>query len=377
MPNSLPYRDAVIHDAELFTIGPDEVVVTFRTDHDSPVTTAVGDHEISTSGPYHSARITGLEPETEYALRVDGAAPTDLLPAQVATIARPPGALLATFATVNDVHFGEVECGRLGTPEELGPILSAAPGAEPYPTVMNAAAISEIEALDPDAVVVKGDLTDRGTEEEYQAFLDAYTKLGARMRHVRGNHDAMITDTIAATAPFAIDLPGVTLAVLDTVRPGTEHGRIEGDQLAWLEDLASASTTPMLVFGHHHPWDPSSTERNDHYFGINPDDSELLCGVISRCESISGYFAGHTHRNRVRNFVAARRVPIVEIACVKDYPGAWGEYRVYEGGYTQLVRRIASRPAMAWTEVTRSMFAGLYRDYALGQQSDRCFTHLW
>jgi Icc protein len=367
----------VIHDAELFTIGPDELVVTFRTDDDATVTTTVGDHEVTTSGRFHSARATGLEPETEYPLRVDGVEPTELLPGRVATLSRPPGALLATFATVNDVHFGEVECGRLGTPEELGPILSAVPGEEPYPSVMNAGAIAEIQSLDPDAVVVKGDLTDRGSEQEYQWFLDAYTQLGARMHHVRGNHDAMISDTIAATAPFTVELPGVTLAVLDTVRPGTEHGRIPRDQLVWLEDLASASTTPLLVFGHHHPWDPSSTERNEHYFGINPADSEALCGVITRCESIAGYFAGHTHRNRVRHFDAARRVPIVEVACVKDYPGAWAEYRVHEGGYAQLVRRIATPRAMAWTEQTRAMFAGLYRDYALGRQSDRCFTHLW
>ena len=65
---------------------------------------------------------------------------------------------------------------------------------------------------------------------------------------------------------------------------------------------------------------------------------------------------------------------IVEIACVKDYPGAWAEYRVYEGGYTQLAHRIATPAAMAWTEQTRAMFAGLYRDYALGRLKDRCFT---
>jgi Icc protein len=59
---------------------------------------------------------------------------------------------------------------------------------------------------------------------------------------------------------------------------------------------------------------------------------------------------------------------------VKDYPGAWAEYRVYEGGYTQVTRRVASPEAMAWTEKTRSMFAGLYRDYALGSLSDRCLS---
>ena len=367
----------MIHDAELFTVGPDEVIVTFRTDDDAAVTTIVGEQEIVTNGPYHSARIVGLEPETEYELRVDGAAPSDLLPERLTTLAQPKGTRLATFATVNDVHFGEVECGRLGTPEELGPILFSEPGADPYPAVMNAGAITEIEALDPDAVVVKGDLTDLGSDEQYDDFVRAYSQLGARMHHVRGNHDAMVSHTIAVHAPNTIELPGVTLAVLDTVRPGVEHGRVTSEQLEWLEEVASASTKPMLVFGHHHPWDPSSSERNETYFGINPDDSEALCAVITRCESIGGYFAGHTHRNRVRHFEAARNVPIVEIACVKDYPGAWAEYRVHEGGYTQLVHRIATPAAMAWTEKTRGMFAGLYRDYALGSQRDRSFTQSW
>jgi predicted phosphodiesterase len=364
----------VIHDAELFTVGPDEVVVTFRTDEDAAVTTVVGEHETTTTGRYHSARVTGLEPANEYALRVDGVDASDLLPPTVTTLTRPAGKLLATFATVNDVHFGEVECGRLGTPEELGPILSVEPDEEPYPSVMNAGAIAEMEALDPDAILVKGDLTNLGSDEEYEAFLDAYSKLGPRMFHTRGNHDAMISHTIAAHAPRTIELSGVTLAVVDTVRPGSEHGRITPEQIEWLDDVAADSTTPVLVFGHHHPWDPSSDERNEHYFGINPDDSEALCAVITRRESIAGYFAGHTHRNRVRRFDAARGVPIVEIACVKDYPGAWAEYRVHEGGYTQLTRRISTPSAMTWTEQTRAMFAGLYRDYALGRQDDRCFT---
>jgi Icc protein len=367
----------VIQDAELFTVGPDEIVVTFRTDDATTVTTTAGDYEVTTTGRYHSARITGLEPATGYPLAVDGAEATELLPAHVTTLARPPGRHLATIATVNDVHFGEVECGRLGTAEELGPILHAEPGDPPYPSVMNAGAIAEIEALDPDVVLVKGDLTDTGSGEQYAEFVRAYEQLGARMRHFRGNHDAMISDRIAATGPFTVELDGVTLATLDTVRPGSEHGRIANNQLEWLEALARESTTPVLVFGHHHPWDPSSSERNHDYFGINPDDSEALCAVISRCEAIAGYFAGHTHRNRVRRFDAARRVPIVEVACVKDYPGAWAEYRIHEGGYTQLARRIATPAAMAWTEKTRHMFAGLYRDYALGAQSDRCFTQLW
>jgi predicted phosphodiesterase len=367
-------QSAVVHDAELFTVGPDEVVVTCCTDDEREVETRVGDVSVVTRGRYHSARIDGLEPGTTYPLALSGAEVSELLPSSVTTLQLPGGRRVATVATANDVHFGEVECGLLGTPDEIGPVFRADEGAEPYPETMNYAAIAEIQSLDPDAVVVKGDLTDRGTEEEYADFVAAYSELGARMHHVRGNHDAMVTSEIAAHGPFAVELDGVTLAVLDTVRPGTDRGRISAAQLSWLDELAEASVDPLLVFGHHHPWDPASHDRSETYFGINPDDSDALCAVIARRESIAGYFAGHTHRTRVRHFAAARMVPIVEIACVKDYPGAWAEYRVHEGGYVQLTRRIRSTDAMAWTERTRGMFAGLYRDYALGRVEDRCFV---
>ncbi len=364
----------MIHDAELFTVGPDEAVVTFRTDEAREVETRVGDRAVVTSGPIHFARIVGLDPATRFPVSVAGADASRLLPAEITTLARPSGRLLATVATANDVHFGETECGAIGGAEELGPVFTSESGAEPYPEIMNRGAIEAIERLDPDAVVVKGDLTDRGTEEEYAAFLRAYTRLGDRMHHVRGNHDAMVTETIAATGPFTVELPGVTLAVIDTVRPGTDRGRISTEQLAWLDDVASSSAQPVLVFGHHHPWDPGSATRDETYFGVNPDDSDALCGVIARNDSIAGYFAGHTHRTRARRFPSVRNVPIVEIACVKDYPGAWAEYRVYEGGYVQLTRRIDSTDALEWSEKTRAMYAGLYRDYALGTLDDRCFA---
>jgi 3',5'-cyclic-AMP phosphodiesterase len=367
-----------IHDAELFAVAPDEVTVTFVTDEHQAVTTRVGDREVETVGPYHLACVTGLEPETEYELAVDGVAASDWLPAHVTTLPRPPGRRLGTIATVNDVHFGEEECGKLGTAEELGPVFTTPPPETPYWQTMNDGAIAEIEALDADAVVAKGDLTNVGSEAEYELFRRAYDRLGPRMHHVRGNHDAMTTPTIACDhVPFAVDVPGATLAVLDTVRPGTDRGRISAEQLEWLDALAASSTAPVLVFGHHHPWGLNAPDRNATYFGINPDDSDALYALIARRESIAGYFAGHTHRNRVRRFPQARDVPIVEIACVKDYPGAWAEYRLHEGGYTQIVRRIGTPDAMAWTEKTRRMFAGLYRDYALGGLADRAFTYTY
>jgi hypothetical protein len=171
-----------------------------------------------------------------------------------------------------------------------------------------------------------------------------------------------------------VELGGVSLAVLDTVVPGDDGGQLPEDQRQWLDDLAAESTVPVLVFGHHYVGNLDRPDDGGHAFGINRADSEALAAVFARRETIAGYFAGHTHRNRVRRFRAAPRVPCCEVACTKEYPGAWAEYRVYEGGYTQVVRRVTDPAAFAWAEKTRGLYAGFYRDYALGPLDWRCFT---
>ena len=67
-------------------------------------------------------------------------------------------------------------------------------------------------------------------------------------------------------------------------------------------------------------------------------------------------------------------VPYVEVASVKDYPGSWAEYRVFDGLVLQVHRRISTPDALAWTERTRGMFGGTYADYARGRLRDRCFA---
>jgi hypothetical protein len=292
------------------------------------------------------------------------------------TLPHPGGELLSQVATVNDVHFGELECGVLEG-FELGPIFHSAPGEDPYPEVMNRAAAAEIAAIEPAAVVAKGDLTNLGTAEEYDAFLACYaTEFGDALVHVRGYHDAYRGETFAAFDAQVIDVPGARLAVLDSVIPGVDSGKVTDEQLVWLADVASDAARdglPVLGFTHHHPWAPGSKSREDGYFGINPDDSERLVAVVASHPSIIGWFAGHTHRNRVRHFEATGAVPWVEVACVKDFPGAWAEYRIFEGGVLQVFRRISEPAALAWTEKTRGMFGGIYPEYAFGQLTDRCF----
>ena len=307
-------------------------------------------------------RHIGLDPDTAY----------ELEGVSFRTLPR-LGELLSTFVTVNDVHFGEVECG-LVEGSDVGPVLRAEPDEEPYPEMMNRAAVAEISEIDPDVVVAKGDLTTHGTVAEFEQFLACYgDAFGGRLHYVRGNHDVSAGQDFADDAPFAVDVPGARLAVLDTSVPFRASGGLSADQLEWLDELAAAADRPVLVFGHHHPWSPESKSREPGYFGINPDDSERLVEVVARRPAIVGYFAGHTHRNRVRHFTATAGLPWVEVACVKDYPGTWAEYRVYDGGVLQIHRRISTAAALTWSERTRAMFAGLYPQYAFGHLEDRCF----
>jgi Icc protein len=327
--------------------------------------TTVADDEAVFHAPGERRAIVhaGLEPDTDYEL--EGVA--------FRTLPRPGGELLAKVATVNDTHFGEEVCGHIEG-LELGPVLRAEPGEPPYPETMNRAAVAEIAAAGVDLVVAKGDLTTHGTADEYEAFEQCYGALGERLRVVRGNHDAFAGLDLATEAPFSVTLPGLTVAVLDTVHPGRDSGRVAAEQLDWLDTVAAEADRPVLVLGHHHCWSPDSSSREPTYFGIHPDDSERLVDVAARRPAIVGYAAGHTHRNRVRRFSATGDLPWIEVASVKDFPGVWAEYRVYEGGVLQVVRRVSTPEALDWTDRTRAMFGGFYPQYSFGALGDRCLV---
>ncbi len=330
-----------------------------------------GGLELTTVGPdfavFHAAttvrRVDDLRPDTAY--EIDGIS-FRTLPA--------PGELLSRIATVNDVHFGEAECGVMDG-VDIGPVLRRADDQEPYPELMNRCAIAEMVAAAPDLVLVKGDLTSDGTLEQFTRFEEMYRgAFGPRLRYVRGNHESYGGGDLAAVPTQSATLAGVEVALIDTSVAGRAGGAVSAAQLDWLDLLAADASDPVLVFGHHHPWSPDATQRPAAYFGIEPDSSEALVELVARRPSVYGYFCGHTHRNRLRWFSATGAFPWVEVASVKDFPGVWAEYRVYEGAILQIVHRISDPEALAWSEETRQMFAGTYGGYAEGTLTERCFA---
>jgi 3',5'-cyclic AMP phosphodiesterase CpdA len=329
--------------------------------------TTVADDAVVLHLGEQTLRHEDLQPDTDYELHGIAAH----------TLARPNGELLCRFATVNDVHFGETECGRIDD-HALGPILRRQPGEFPYPELMNAGAVREIAAVDPMAVIVKGDLSNDGADEEWAAFETCYrSAFGERLHVVRGNHDAHHGQTSYAGDRW-IELTGLAVALLDTTIPSATPGALRPAQIEWLEDhLATAGRA--LLLGHHQQWVPGGDgveRRSDDYFGLHPDSSDALDAVCARHENVIAYAAGHTHRHRVRRMVASG-LPTIEVGCVKDFPGTWAEYRVFEGGVMQVVHRISDPEALQWSNRCRVLYRDFgvdYEQYAMGTLGDRCFN---
>ena len=309
-----------------------------------------------------SRRYVELQPDTLY--EFDGVS--------TRTLARPDGELMCRFATVNDVHFGEVECGRMDGRSD-GPIQRRDHHETPHPDLMNTAAVREMAAINPDAVLVKGDLTLDGSDDEFEAFEACYRPaFGDRLHVVRGNHDAY-HDQGRYDRDLWIELPGICVALMDTVIATETTGELTEEQIAWLDDKVASTRERVLVMGHHQQW--VDGKRSDDYFGLHPDSSDALDRIVARRTNVLGYTAGHTHRHRVRYMPCG--APTVEVGTIKDFPGTWAEYRVYEGGVMQVVHRVSDPDALAWSERCRGLYADFgmnYESYALGSLDQRCFV---
>lgn len=118
----------------------------------------------------------------------------------------------------------------------------------------------------PDALVVTGDLADKGEPDAY-ATLRSIIEPAAERLHTRviwaaGNHDdrsTLRTELLgepAGTEPLDHTnwIGGLRLITLDTTVPGSHHGRLDPGQLEWLRgELATPAPDGTILVMHHPP----------------------------------------------------------------------------------------------------------------------------
>ncbi|MEO8151752.1 MAG: phosphodiesterase [Rhizobacter sp.] len=183
-------------------------------------------------------------------------------------------------------------------------------GALAYKKVDTAAMLAQcvdtVKRLDvqPDVVVLTGDLTDFGDAEEYAYLRRILAPLSQRLIVVPGNHDeregmrAAFADGGYLPAQgflqFAIDDYALRIVGLDTVVPMKGHGELCGDRLAWLDATLSARPDqPTLVLMHHPPF----LTGIDHMDAIGLTGRDEFARVVARHPQVVRILCGHLHRS--------------------------------------------------------------------------------
>ena len=132
-------------------------------------------------------------------------------------------------------------------------------------------AIAEVNELDPDVVVVSGDLTGDGLRQEFLDARDYLDRIQCPSRMViAGNHDSRNVGYVHFEELFGdrrseLHAGGVSLVAVDSTEPDLDNGVVGRGQYEWIESRFADHEAFLRVFVlHHHllPVPGTGRERN-------------------------------------------------------------------------------------------------------------------
>ena len=157
----------------------------------------------------------------------------------------------------------------------------------------------------PDVVVITGDLTDCGLDEEY-ANLNRLLRrfLPMPVFVIPGNHDRRGNfreglkhlPGVAADphyVQYTVDDYPVRLVMLDTLVPGAGHGELGPEQLEFLDRALAAAPDKPTIVGMHHPPFACGIAHMDR---INLRNIPDFAAIIARHPQVERIICGHHHR---------------------------------------------------------------------------------
>jgi Icc protein len=161
-------------------------------------------------------------------------------------------------------------------------------------------AVGEINAQEPDLIVVAGDLTDEGYPDQYPVARDELSALESpRVALVPGNHDARnvgylgFEDTFGARdsrARFSAAGVDVALVAVDSSKPDLDEGEIGREHYGWIQEGFAGPAGLRVFVCHHHlmPIPGTGRERNQVL-----DAGDVLS--LLRQVEVDLVLAGHRH----------------------------------------------------------------------------------
>ncbi len=200
---------------------------------------------------------------------------------------------MPAFIQISDTHIvakGELVCGHSDTATALRRAV---------------ASINErLPALGPvDCAIVTGDLTDHGTDKEYDHFCEIMADMALPWQAIPGNHDthdgmrrAFAGQSWMPTSGpihWMRDFGPFAVIGLDTLLEGAHHGWLDDEGFAFLDQCLAALGDRPVVVATHHPWLPSGIPAMD------ADNLRNGAPLMDRLQTHSGpvkMISGHVHR---------------------------------------------------------------------------------
>lgn len=154
-----------------------------------------------------------------------------------------------------------------------------------------------------DAVIVTGDLTDKGEPDAYARFRALAVDLGAPLYALPGNHDARDAMRAAFAGDgylppsgrldFEIALGDLLAICLDDIIPGEGGGSLTDAQLSALDTrIAAHAPKPVALFLHH----PPAAMGIAHMDQIGLANGGALAEIAGRHINLRLVACGHLHR---------------------------------------------------------------------------------
>ena len=199
--------------------------------------------------------------------------------------------------------------------------------------------ISHINKLpvQPDLVIHTGDVSHCSRMVEFKFARSVLKRLKVPFHVIPGNKDQReaMANVFGLKGPFlhrCLDLPTVSLILLDTLSTTSNRGAMCADRLAWLQaQLQARSQKPVLVFMHH----PTYTiEAAKYPFQFETREmADKLEAVIASAKNIRGIFCGHSHRNTTGATGGVKAMTLTALALDRrkgDYPPEMQGVPVYQ-----------------------------------------------
>lgn len=158
-------------------------------------------------------------------------------------------------------------------------------------------AAEEINALDPDALVVTGDLTENGLLSQFRAAREVLDSIKCKTKVIcSGNHDYRSTGYLLFKkffpSPRIVRVGNCIFTIVSTARPERNDGEVGHRQVIWLERTLSRYRRMLkIVVMHHHLIQVPDTGPDNIPV---VDAGDTLRGILyARTNLVLG---GHRHR---------------------------------------------------------------------------------